>query len=113
MDIDLLDPEIQKYITLKLEASPTIQGLYSSTIKPGNFNSSYSKFSDIVASAEVESCKDIIDKNASQEELAHILGLRLDPKNNRTYYDEESSRYCFNTSKLHGIGVELWEEEVE
>jgi len=54
--IDLLDPEVQKYLTLRLEASPSILRVYGNDIKEGNDNSSYSKFSPLVKSVEVESC---------------------------------------------------------
>jgi len=36
--------------------------------------------------------------------------MTLHPENNTYSYDKYHS-YCFNTTTLHGIGVELWSED--
>ena len=105
-----MDEEVKQYLTFKLEASPSITRVYGDTIKPGNVNSSYSKFSGVVNEVEVESCKDIMNRTQDQKKLENILGLKLDSKTNEYSYDFYLG-YCFNTSKLLGIGVELWEED--
>ena len=42
--IDLNNATIKKYLSLKLEASPSILRTYGTDIKPNHTNSSYSKF---------------------------------------------------------------------
>ena len=51
-----------------------------------------------------------MNRTTNQSEYANILGLMLNSTTGLYSYDELRS-YCFNTTSLHGIGVELWEED--
>jgi len=70
--VNLLDPEINKYVKLTLHSRSNI--LRSFTTSEYNFFSSESK------SVEAESCLEIYNKTSSNNERANFLGFYTDQK---------------------------------
>ena len=68
--MNLLDPEINKYVKLSLYSRPNL--LRSFTTSEYNFFSSESK------SVEAESCLEIYNKTSSNNERSNFLGFYID-----------------------------------